>query len=216
VLNTNRAFVLNDNQMRLTLLVPDDVLYNSLQVTETTSGDPCLIAPLDDQMPDMGTLYFQNETCLTYNAAKLPEQDTTAPTSWTLASDAPFHVSASVFGGILTYGTDSTGTRTAYRNNTPLPDAVSMSTQVKFRLKILSDSTGGTGDTQVRVGFSSAVGMTLSLGFVTAPTGERYVLVIDQNSNTVVGGQKFDFLDGGFHDYRIVKDTVGVGVFIDS
>jgi hypothetical protein len=79
----------------------------------------------------------------------------------------------------------------------------------------------------VRFGLS-APGFTVSLAFVTLPNGRRYVLVIDQNSGLVVGGTTFDFLDGNFHSYRIVRNpTAGppgpppqlpglLQVFIDS
>ena len=60
--------------------------------------------------------------------------------------------------------------------------------------------------------------MTLALGFVTTPIGERYVLVFDQNSGIIVGGKRFDFLDDSYHTYRIVRDPGAsmVSVFIDS
>jgi hypothetical protein len=214
ILNSDRDFLLNDGATRLTLLVPDDVLYNSLQVIEAAAGEYSLIAPFNDEPPQIGTLYFQKEHCLKYDGTVLPELDTPT-TPWVRASDDPSHVTASAFGGILTYGTDGVGTKTVYRNATPLPDSIGMTTQVKFRLKILQDSTSGTGDSQVRIGFS-APGMTLSLGFVTSPLGERYVLILDQNAGTVVGGRKFDFLDGNYHVYRLVRDSAGVSVFIDS
>jgi hypothetical protein len=108
-------------------------------------------------------------------------------------------------GGVLTYGTNSFGAQTMYANATPLPDAPSLTTQVTFRLKLLNDSSGGLGDTQVRFGLS-APGMTASLAFVTMPLGQRYVLIIDQNSGVVVGGIQFDFDDGNYHVYKIVRN----------
>jgi hypothetical protein len=132
-----------------------------------------------------------------------------------LLSDTPGDVSASAFAGILTYST--AGSKTVYRNDTPLPDAPSLQTEARFRIKLLEDSTGGTDDTQVRFGLS-APGMTLALAFVTISTGERMVLVLDQNNGAIVGGIPFDFLDGLYHDYRIVRDPSAgtVQVFIDS
>jgi hypothetical protein len=88
---------------------------------------------------------------------------------------------------------------------------------VKFRLKLLLDSTGGLGDSQVRVGFSSP-GATVGLAFVTTPLGERYVLAVDLNNGQTLGGIPFDFYDGNYHDYRLVR-TPGldnIRIFIDA
>lgn len=217
VLNSDGDFTLNDGTTRVTLVIPDDVLYNSLQVIETTTGEINHIAPFNDEPPNLGTLYFQKEHCLSYNGNTLPQADVGAPTPWVLDSDNPTHVTASAFAGVLTYGTDGTGTRTIYRNATPLPDSVGMATHVVFRIKLLSDSSGGAGDSQVRFGFS-APGFTIALALVTSALGERYVLAIDQSNGAVLGGQRFDFLDGNFHSYKLVKDP-GAGlirIFIDA
>jgi hypothetical protein len=216
VLNT-QSFVLNDAAYETKLVVPDEVLYNSLSVIERDTGVPNLIADFDDWLHDLGTIYYQKTECLTYDANTLPESDTTAITPWTYYAQDPTHVSRSVFNNVLTYGTDSTGTITAYSNPTPLPDAVGLVTQVTYRLKLLSDASLGLGDSQVRFGMS-APGMTISLGFITSPIGERYVLVFDQKTNKIVGGRRFDFLDGNYHSYRLVRDPTqgSVSVFIDS
>jgi hypothetical protein len=46
----------------------------------------------------------------------------------------------------------------------------------------------------------------------------RYVLVLDQNTNQVLGGIPFDFGDLQFHTYRLVRnpDEGLVHVFVDS
>lgn len=218
VLNS-QAFLLNNASQRVQIIVPDDILYNSLQVIERSTGESDLLTPFCDDCnsPDFGTLFFQKEVCLSYDGTVLPENDPNAVTPWTRVSDNPAHQFASAFAGVLTYGTDATGTRTTYRNNTPLPDSISLHTEVKFRLRLLQDSSGGLGDSQVRVGFSSP-GMTLGLAFVTTPLGERYVLAVDLNNGQTVGGIPFDFYDGAYHDYRLVRDPVNaaVQIFIDS
>jgi hypothetical protein len=219
ILNS-QAFVLNEGDRLIKLLVPDDVLYNSLQVIEKTTGAENLIAPFDDEGAAhgfFGTLEFQKTACLTYDGDVLPENDAAAPTAWERVSDNPAHVTASAFAGVLTYGTDGVGTRTMYRNPSPLPDCISLQTEVKFRLKLLNDASSGLGDTQVRFGFSS-LGLTMALAFVTTPSGQRYVLVKDLNNGQVVGGLLFDFNDGLYHDYRLVRDvaTASIQVFIDS
>jgi len=215
VLN-NQGFLLNESEQKIEIIVPNDVLYNSLQVIERTTGESGLIAPFDDEY-QLGELSYQHIVCLDYEGNVLPENDPTAITPWTRVSDDRNHQFASAFGGVLTYGTDGNGTRTLYRNNTPLPDSSSLQTEVRFRLKVLQDSSGGLGDSQVRVGFSSP-GATVGLAFITSPLGERYVLAVDLNSGITVGGIPFDFLDSNYHDYRLVRDpgSAVIQIFVDS
>lgn len=210
--------VLNNAEQQVQILVPDDVLYNSLEVIEGVTGEADLIAPFDDEsQPSFGPLYFQKEVCLSYDGSVLPENDVTAATPWFRVSDDAAHQFANAFSGVLTYGTDDTGTRTLYRNSTPLPDSIGLRTEVKFRLKLLQDSSLGLGDSGVRVGFSSP-GVTVGLAFVTTPLGQRYVLAVDLNNGQTVGGIAFDFYDGAYHDYRLVRDpvTASVQIFIDA
>jgi len=216
VLNTP-SFILSDGEQKIEIVVPDDIIYNSLRVIESTTGEQGLVAPCDDYLSDLGTWSFQNTVCLDYDGSVLPEDDTAAPTPWSRISDDPSHAFASVAGGILTYGTDSTGTKTVYRNNTPLSDSKSLQTEVIFRLKVLNDSSSGLGDSQVRVGFSSP-GVTIGLAFMTTSLGERYVLAVDLNNGRTVGGIPFDFLDGSYHDYRLIRDpgTAAIQILIDS
>jgi len=67
------------------------------------------------------------------------------------------------------------------------------------------------------VGFSSP-GVTIGLGFITTPLGERYVLAIDLNTGLTVGGIPFDFYDGAYHTYKMVRDpgTASIQISIDS
>ena len=218
VLNSDGSFLLNDATTRIGIIVPNNVLYDSLQIFERDTGVPNLIAPFSDEgQPTFGAFHFDAEVCLTYDAQTLPENDPTAITPWSFYAQDAAHVTRSVFGGVLTYGTDSVGTQTNYLNESPLPDAPSLETEITFRLKLLQDSSGGLGDSQVRFGFS-AIGLTASLALVTAQTGLRYVLVIDQLSNKVLGGIPFDFYDGQYHTYRLVRNpgANSVQVFVDS
>jgi hypothetical protein len=211
VLNNDGNFTLNDGSFQYRLIVPKDVLYSSLDVIEQRTGDVDLLTPFTDEgQPTITGIQYQKTICLDYTADTLPENDPTTPTPWSLMSDNPSEVNTSVFGGILTYGTSPTGTRTAYRNNTPLPDSPGLQTEARFRLKLANDGTLGTGDTQVRFGLS-APGMTIALAFVTSPTAERLILVLDLNNGNVLGSASFDFLDGNFHTYHIVRNP-GMGV----
>lgn len=218
VLNNDGDFVLNDATTRVEIVVPDDVLYNCLDVIEQASGQEGLLTPVcDGCSPDLGGFNYRDNVCFTYDGSVLPQDDPTAPTPWVLESDDPAHVSASAFSGVLTYGTDGVGTRTVYKNDTPLLDAVSLQSEVSFRLRVLQDTTLGFGDTQIRFGTSSP-GVTLGVAFVTdTVTGERFVKVLDLNNGNILGSVSFDFLDGAYHTYRIVRDvkTASMKVLID-
>lgn len=213
VLNTDRDFLLNTGLVRKTLIVPDDVLYNSLQVIETKSGTPSLLTSGMDSPPQIGPLLFQKNVCMTYTSDQLPE---VSSPPWNLVSDDATHVSKSIVTGKLTYGTDIEGTRTAYHNPTPLVDVVGMPTEVNFRVKINSDASYGEGDTLIRFGVNG-LGLAVSLAFVTSPIGERYVLVVDQVTDNVLAGHRFDFLDDQYHSYRIVRNPASqaITVYVD-
>lgn len=217
LLNNDGDFTFNDGSVRHILLVPDDVLYTSLTVIETQTGEKNLLTPFCDTCePQRWALNWTKEVCLTYDGSVLPENAGNTP-NWELVSDVPANVQVQPFSGVLTY--ETTGpTRTVYRNPTSLPDSLSLATEVKIRMKVLQDTTLGLGDSQVRLGFSSTAGFTLSLAFVTTPLGERYVLLVDQNTLAVLGGIPFNWYDGNFHEYRMVRDpsTASVLVYVDS
>lgn len=214
----NGSFNLNDASTDIKLLVPNDVLYNSLQVIEHTTGEPDLIAPFSDEggAIKLGKLSWQNTVCATYDATMLPEQDPSFVTPWVLASEDPSKVSTTISGGALTYSVGDTTARTVYRNATPLTDPSGLPTRVQFRLRLLNDATLGTGDSGVRFGFS-ALGLTATLAFVSTPLGEREVRLLDLNSGVVLGAISFDYLDGEYHTYRLVKnvDEGSLDFFID-
>jgi len=216
VLNNSGSFTLNDGTIRYQLVVPDDVLYSSLEVIEQSTGDPGLLTPFGDCCgPSFSGLNYTGESCLIYTGQVIPELDTSAPTPWSRQSDVPPDVFASVAGGVLTFG--SVGSRTVYKNNTTLPDAPGLQTEAKFKLRLRDDSTLGTGDTQVRFGMSCP-GLTIGLAFVTTVLGDRYVYIFDLNNGNQLGAISFDFLDGVFHTYHIVRNPGNgiIRVFIDT
>lgn len=213
----DQGFLLNDGSTKVTLLVPDDILYNSLVVDETSTGEPDLLAPFSDECQpySLGRLSWQKEICLEYAGDVLPEQDQNAATPWVLVSDNPGQVTATAFSGILTY-TVGAG-MSVYRNQTPIVDPVGLDTQVSFRIKLLMDASGGVGDTGVRFGFS-AFNFTAALAFITTPQGDREVRLLDLNQDEVLAALPFDFSDGNFHVYRLVKNVAEgtLDFFIDS
>lgn len=212
VLN-HTGFLVNNAAQRVEVLVPDDVLYNSLQVIERTTGDSGLIAPFDDEAEiSLGSLEFRNEVCLSYDGSVLPENDTVSP-QWVRASEDASHQSMRASISALTYRTDASGTRTICRNATPLLTTTSLRTEVKFRLRLVQDASEGLGDSQVRFGFSSP-GVTVGLAFVTTPAGERYVMAVDLNDGQAVGGIPFDFYDGNYHTYVLSRDPASESIQI--
>lgn len=208
VLNNGGNFLLNNADTRTRILVPKDVLYNCLQVVEQTTGEPEHVAPFSDECNPIAfkQLNWTKEVCGIYDGSVLPENDPNFGTQWVLQSDNPGDVTTTAFSGILTYGVGASGDHTIYRNPTPLTDPVGLRTQVDFRLKLLNDATFGLGDSGVRFGFN-ALGLTAALGFITTPLGDREVRLIDLNSDTTLGAIPFDFLDGAYHVYRLVKNV---------
>jgi len=207
VLNDS-GFQLNDATSEVKVVVPDDVLYTALQVQTTSTGEENLITPFSDLdgFTQLKKLSWQKMVCAKYDGSLLPEQSVGFGTSWVLDSDDPSQVSATVSGGVLTYSVGSTPTQTVYRNATPLTDPVGLSSVMKIRLKVLNDASLGTGDSGIRVGFS-ALGLTAALAFISTPFGEREVHLVDLNTNAVLGSISFDYLDGGFHTYQLIKDV---------
>lgn len=207
VLNSSSGFSLNDSTSEVRILVPDDVLYDQLQVVEKTDGIEDQITPLSDSDgPEGVSLFWQKTIVATYDGTVLPENDPNFGTSWTLESVDPSEVSTTVAGGILTYAVGPGPTQTVYRNPNPLPDSIGLTTTADFRLRLLNDSTSGAGDTGVRFGFS-AFGLTAALAFIAAPTGEREVHLLDLNSNAILGSISVDYSDGLYHTYRLVKNV---------
>jgi len=209
VLNSDPDFVLNDASQRSRLIVPNDVLYDGLQITEETTGEAEHLYPYSDgNITALGKLNWTKEVCGTYLADVLPELDPNFGTTWVLQSDNPGATTTTVSSGVLTYSTTATpNNNTIYRNATPLTDSVGLQTRVDFKIKVVADSSLGLGDSGIRFGFN-ALGLTASLAFVTTPLGDREVRLLDLNTNLVLGAIPFDFLDGLFHVYRLEKNPV--------
>jgi hypothetical protein len=204
VLNTNLDFVLNDGRNRIEIVVPDDVLYTSLDVIEQDTGVPELLAPFYDRWEDM-RLNQIGKSCFGYVGDVLPENDLTATQPWRLLADFPGQVITQPILSTLNFGTGPLGTRAAYVNPTPIPDVRSLRNETVFRIRVGADTSLGTGDTHMRFGVVST-DIAIGLGFLTSEDGRRYVLAYDLTNGNVVGGLAFDFMDGQTHTYRIVRD----------
>jgi hypothetical protein len=190
------------------LLVPKDVLYDSLEMVTRSTGDEDYIAPFSDESNPIAyrQLSWAKEVCGHYTGDAIPEQDTGFGTSWVLDSDTPATVTSTVFSGVLTYGSGASVGNTIYRNPTPLTDPIGLSTKVDFRLKVVNDTSSGTGDTGIRFGFSAFGTITAALAFVSTPSGAREVRLLDLATETTLASIEFDFLDGDFHVYRLEKN----------
>jgi hypothetical protein len=208
ILNADGDFLLNDGSTEIRLIVPKDVLYDSLQIVENSSGEPDYIAPISDEYNPIALkkLSWQKEVCGTYAGDVLPEQDPGFGTQWVLESDNPGSVVTTNFNGILTYGVGPSTGNTIYRNPTPLTDPIGLNTKVDFTLKVLNDTSSGTDDTGIRFGFSAFGTITAALAFVTTPSGDREVRLLDMATQQIVASILFDFLDGSYHTYRLVKN----------
>lgn len=204
-LNRDADFVLNDVSTRVEIVVPDDVLYNCLQIKENASGEDDLLSPVCDLCgPDYNVYEAPGRHCLVYDASTIPENDPNAMPPWIRVDDDPSQVVVSVYNNVLTYETGLLGTRTVYENATRLPDN-GWQTQSTFVIKVLKDSTGGVGDTQIRFGLM-APGLSVGVAFLTTSIGERFVALVDLIRFTILGTIPFDYLDGEFHTYKLLKD----------
>ena len=207
VLNGDGDFLLNDGATEVRLIVPDDVLYNSLEVVEQATGAENHVAPLSDESNPIDCRFeWTKEVCGTYAGSVLPELDPNFGSQWVIESDDPGSVTATTFSGALTYGVGASTGNTIYRNPTPLTDSIGLNTKVEFNLRVLNDTTAGTGDTGIRFGFSAFGTITAALAFVSLPSGDREVRVLDLATDTIVGAIQFDFLDGAYHRYQLVKN----------
>ena len=130
--------------------------------------------------------------------------------SWFLVSDDPGAVTVSLMTAgptdFLRYQTDSPGTRTVYRARTGLTDAPSVDYVATFTVRINTFTTDADGDTGIYVGVSGATGLgyTAAVGFDSFG-GVKYVKIQDLNSGTTLFRRAFNWADGNFHTYRLVR-----------
>ncbi len=102
---------------------------------------------------------------------------------------------------------------------TGLPDSVSFGLVFTVRLRINSFSYSPDVDTGVYVGFlsNSGPGIAAAIGF-DALNNIPYVKIQDVNANVAVARIPFDWSDGQFHTYRVIRDprTDSLTLSIDS
>lgn len=192
---------------KVTLAIPDDVIYDQLQVVEKVEGEEGLLSTLQEYPPFGQSLEYQKDTCMTYVGQDVPE-NVLLPTPWVLEATAGADYTASVSGGVLTLAIGAGGGQVTYRNDTPLTHS-SLDTEVSFRVKVAQDGSGHTGDTGVRLGVE-AWGLRAALIFKTNTAGDPEVQLFDVQGVEVLGALVFDYLDGEYHTYRLTRN-VGAG-----
>lgn len=203
------GFLLNDASVKVSVIIPPDVWYNCLEIIERTEGDTTdLITPVVDLngLAKMNLFTLTKTVCFSYNGDVLPEFDPSASTPWTLISDNPGEVITTINSGALEYLT--LGSTTRYSNPTPLLITKAHPLRVVWTVTVLSDTSFGISDTEIRLGFASK-SFSVNLAFLSdTTTGVRSVAVKDSATGKILAGLPFDFLDNQPHDYAL---TVNLG-----
>jgi hypothetical protein len=141
-------------------------------------------------------------------------------TTWTLTngSDPNVQVSLVSVGPITALRYESNNIDTIYKTSTGLPNSPSFDFEVNFAVRIVMPTvTDLNGDTGIYAGVSGAVdrGFMIGIGFEEI-SGTRFVklqnLAAADSSQgipygTVIYRVPFDWGDGNFHEYKIVRDA---------
>jgi hypothetical protein len=107
------------------------------------------------------------------------------------------------------YGTSAPGVQTAYRLATGLPDTPSLKFEMRVTMRVNQFTAGPNIDTGIYVGLLSnaGIGAAAAIGFDTL-SGIPYVKIQDVNANVPVFRAPFEWTDGQFHTYRLVRDNL--------
>lgn len=119
---------------------------------------------------------------------------------------------------VLRYGTTVSGpVETIYRKDTGIPDDPSLNTEFTVSLRVNAFQNIPNVDTGIYAGMLSAAGsgVSVAIGF-DAINNIPYVKMQDVNANVPVFRIPFNWADGLFHTFKIVKDektgTIGLVV----
>ena len=110
---------------------------------------------------------------------------------------------------VLRYGTTSSSpVETVYKLNTGLPDAPSVDGEMAVSMRVNAFAYDPDVDTGIYAGMLSNIGpgVSVAIGF-DAISNIPYVKLQDVNTNTPVFRVPFNWADGSFHTYKIVKDS---------
>ena len=143
------------------------------------------------------------------NAMAVNEAPPVADPGWRRFDAGSGTAAVSSGAGTLTYGTTVAPMTTAYRKETGLPDATSLRFEVSVRMRINTWSADPNVDTGVYAGFLSSMGpgVAAAVGF-DAIDDIPYVKIQDVNSDVTLFRVPFDWSDGAFHSYTLVRNPI--------
>jgi hypothetical protein len=136
-------------------------------------------------------------------------------TPWVIKSSDSTHVDVlPVLGSpdYLQYGTipASDGSKTVYRSKTGLTGSTSLDIDVTVSVRINNAYIDDNGDSNVYVGMNGVAGpgFSVAIGFeVDVVSGGCYVKLQDLKANKSVFKRLFNWNDGQFHTYRVLRDA---------
>jgi len=111
---------------------------------------------------------------------------------------------------VLRYGTTVSGpVETAYRRRTGIPDDPSIGVEMTISMRINAYPAGSDVDTGIYAGMLSKAGPGVAVAVGFDVMGDiPYVKLQDVNANEAVFRAPFNWGDGSFHTYKIVRDPV--------
>lgn len=215
--NNDIMFVSVDNgpQIKVVFQSTDTTLANVIARINGTPGIPPGFAwdDFDDKVHLVSpTIGPSSAIAVSGVAAVKLGLDTAQFTPWIIASDVPSNVSVVVNPGppdFLRYQTTGTGTKTVYKSASGLPDVTSLDFEVLFSVRINATSPDSSGDTNIYFGISGIAGpgFSAAIGFEVI-SGINYVKLQDLKANKCLFRKAFNWADGAFHNYKIIRSVL--------
>lgn len=119
---------------------------------------------------------------------------------------------------VLRYGTTVFGpVETVYRRDTGIPDDPSLEVELTVSLRVNAFDSQPTVDTGIYAGMLSAdgPGVSVAVGFDVLEN-IPYVKLQDVNANVPVFRAPFNWADGAFHTFKVIKADGGFGLVVVS
>jgi hypothetical protein len=127
---------------------------------------------------------------------------------WRIITDGPDSPTTALIPGYLRYTAVGSGSTSVCRNDSGIPDT-DHRFELTTTLRINSWPAGSNVDTSIYAGFLSSIGpgVAAAIGFDVV-NNIPYVKIQDVNSNATMYRVPFDWTDGNFHTYKMVRDVV--------
>jgi len=127
---------------------------------------------------------------------------------WRIITDGPDSPTTALVGSNLRYTAVGSSSTSVCRNDSAIPDT-DHRFELTTTLRINSWPAGSNVDTSIYAGFLSSIGpgVAAAIGFDVV-NNIPYVKIQDVNSNTTMYRVPFDWTDGNFHTYKMVRDVV--------